>query len=224
LTREVRATEEPKARRGRSKITLAVVALGTVALAAVVAVLLINPSPRPTRVGRTAPAFNLALLDGSHRLSSGDLRGHPTIVNFWASWCSPCRHEMPAFERAYRKYHAQGLQIVGVDVRDTISNARAFVKKFGITYPIVRDPNETFTKDMGIGLGLPDTFFLDATGRFLPVDSGKQLGNSSGVVAFGDITTTPGLLDKQIARLLGAQGQAGALLEAPGNHLLLRAR
>jgi cytochrome c biogenesis protein CcmG/thiol:disulfide interchange protein DsbE len=125
----------------------------------------------PTEEGREAPDWELPLLAGTGTLGSDDLTGFPVVVNFWASWCIPCREEMPFFERAWRDYRARGVRIVGVNVQDTEKAAAKFVEDFDITYPIVRDEDQSLARKMGL-IGLPQTFFIDHTGRFLAATSG----------------------------------------------------
>lgn len=125
----------------------------------------------PTEGGRAAPDWELPLLAGTGTFGSDDLTGFPVVVNFWASWCIPCREEMPLFERAWRDYRARGVRIVGVNVQDTERAATKFVEDFDITYPIVRDEDQSLARKMDL-IGLPQTFFIDHTGRFLAATSG----------------------------------------------------
>ena len=80
-----------------------------------------------------APPFTLPRLDGAGSISSAHLKGTPLVVNFFASWCVPCREEAPLLERAWLRFKGQGVQFIGVNVTDTKSSARDFVRKFSIT-------------------------------------------------------------------------------------------
>lgn len=113
-------------------------------------------------VGRPAPAFDLETLDGG-RLSLAELRGAPVVVNFWASWCIPCREEAPLLTRAAQRYAAQGLRVVGIVYQDGAESARDFVSRYGQTYPAVLDPDGRTAIDYGV-FGIPETFFIDRTG------------------------------------------------------------
>ena len=115
-----------------------------------------------TRVGKPAPQFAMQLLDGGEfRLS--DHEGRPLVINFWASWCPPCRQESPAFERQWRRYQDTGIQFVGVDIQDDVSEAEAYVREFGLTFPNGLDPDGKITIDYGV-IGLPVTFFVGSSG------------------------------------------------------------
>ena len=85
------------------------------------------------------------------------------IINFWASWCPPCRQESPGFERVWQKHQDQRVQIVGVDIQDTEEDALAYVNEFGLTFPNGRDIDGKITVEYGV-IGLPVTFFISADG------------------------------------------------------------
>ena len=143
-----------------------------------------------TRVGKPAPDFALPRLEGavqgggdsgfvanpprgtlaglSETAGGGEFRlsdyaGTPVVINFWASWCPPCRQESPHFERLWRRYGGQGILIVGVDIQDTKEDAEAYIREFGLTFPNVRDPDGAVSIDYGV-IGLPVTFFVGADG------------------------------------------------------------
>lgn len=109
-----------------------------------------------------APDFTLQLFDGgTFRLS--EQRGKVVVVNYWASWCPPCREEAPVLERAWRRYRDQGVVFVGLDIWDTETDARAFIRQFGITYPNGPDPKGEAAIDYGL-TGIPETFFIRPDG------------------------------------------------------------
>ncbi len=143
---------------------------------------------------RALPAFELPLLMGGGTLSSDDLKGSVVVLNFWASWCGPCREEMPAFERIHRRYEGRGVIVVGVDVQDAPESARLFVKEVGVTYPIVQDLDQTLLRAIGDPVGLPQTYFVRADGTVEPADAGG--GKRLGAISEED-------LDAAIQRLLG---------------------
>ena len=114
-------------------------------------------------IGRQAPDFTLTRFDKG-MLSLTDLRGKAVLVNFWASWCPPCRLEAPALEAAWQLYKDKDVVFVGVNIQDKEPDARAFLKEFGITYPTGLDLSGRVAVDYGVW-GIPETFFLDKTGR-----------------------------------------------------------
>jgi thiol-disulfide isomerase/thioredoxin len=84
-------------------------------------------------VARQAPSFTLTLFDGK-MIRLEDFRGKAVLINFWASWCIPCRAEAPALESAWQTYKDRGVVFIGVNIQDKEENARAFMKEFGVTY------------------------------------------------------------------------------------------
>lgn len=149
---------------------------------------------------RRAPDFELPLLSGNGTLSSSDLRGDPVVLNFWATWCTPCRAEMPALEAAWQKYRGEGLQIVGVLVQDSDEGADAFVKELGVTYPIVYGHGSELARDLKV-FGLPQTFFIDENYEFIGVSRGRALERGAGDrVTLGQIS--PAELERKIEELL----------------------
>lgn len=121
-----------------------------------------QPSPGPTTIGSAAPEFTLVDLDGSPvRLS--DLRGHPVVVNFWASWCGPCVEEFPLLRQAVERHAADGLVVIGIVYQDRSEAARAFMQRNGATWQAAMDPGGRVAEAYRI-LGPPETFFIDAGG------------------------------------------------------------
>lgn len=125
-----------------------------------------------------APATTLELLGGDgEQLSLASLRGKPVIVNFWASWCGPCRDEAPFLERTYQQHKDEGLVVLGIDFNDLRPDAQKFVDRFGLTYPIVIDKKGKTIGRWGV-TGVPETFFVDRNGNVVgeriagPVDAG----------------------------------------------------
>jgi cytochrome c biogenesis protein CcmG/thiol:disulfide interchange protein DsbE len=118
------------------------------------------PSPL---IGRPAPPFTLPLFDGG-AVSLEGLRGQVVFLNFWASWCVPCREEARTLEAAWLKYRDRGVAFVGVDIQDREEDGRAFLREFGVTYPNARDAAGTAAIDYGVW-GIPETFVIDRAGR-----------------------------------------------------------
>jgi cytochrome c biogenesis protein CcmG, thiol:disulfide interchange protein DsbE len=113
-----------------------------------------------------APAFTLDRLDTDGRLGVSDLQGKAVVVNFWASWCVPCRDEAPVLQKAYERYRGRGLVVLGVDVNDFRQDARRFMKRYGLTYPVVYDGKGSTVGKWGVR-GFPETFFVDRTGKLV---------------------------------------------------------
>jgi len=124
--------------------------------------------PAPPRITKSAPApdFTLQSLDGkSMRLS--DLRGKAVLLNFWATWCSPCKIEMPWFIELQKQYGAQGLQIVGVAMDDSSKEDIAkFAKDMGVNYPVLLGKEEVGDAYGGVP-ALPETFFISRDGKIV---------------------------------------------------------
>ena len=106
--------------------------------------------------------FDRASADG--RLALSELRGTPVVLNFWASWCEPCRVEAPILERGWRESGRHGVLFLGLDMQDTREDAREFLRTFSISYPNIREAGREISRDYG-ATGLPETFFISARGR-----------------------------------------------------------
>ncbi len=144
-------------------------------------------STMKTTVGNAAPDFELPSVTTGEMISSEDLKGRPVVINFWASWCIPCREEAPLLERAWRQYRDDGVIFLGVNIKDADSDARAFIKDFQITYPNIRDVNQQLSQPFGV-LGLPETFFLDHDWTFFGTIRGAQTSEQEGTVVRGAIS------------------------------------
>jgi cytochrome c biogenesis protein CcmG/thiol:disulfide interchange protein DsbE len=116
-----------------------------------------------TMVNRPAPDFNLTTFIGA-TISLEDLRGKPVVMNFWASWCPPCRIEAPLLERTWRADRNRGLIFLGVNIQDLEKDALDYIREFDITYPNGPDPTGEITIDYGVS-GLPVTFFISRKGE-----------------------------------------------------------
>ena len=121
----------------------------------------------------SAPGFSGTLLDG-REFDSGELDGGVAVLNFWGSWCAPCRVESPQFQEVYAEVRAQGVQFLGVNVKDTAQLARAFEDGFGIEFPSLDDPRGEVAlafRDYPAN-AIPSTIVLDAQGRVAAVYTG----------------------------------------------------
>ncbi len=121
--------------------------------------------------GKASPPLPTAVLQGPKQTLAG-LRGEPALVNFWASWCDPCREEAPQLRRLQRSLHGAG-RLVGVDYTDKRENGRAFVARYGWTFPVLEDPDGVYGARFGFS-GLPTTVVLDARGRVVETLRGPQ--------------------------------------------------
>jgi thiol-disulfide isomerase/thioredoxin len=123
-------------------------------------------------VGRAAPALPSARLSGP-AVTLASLHGRPALVVFWASWCTPCEQEAPALERFAQGLHGRAT-LVGVNWSDpSVGGAKAFVRRFGWTFPNLRDPDETSGQRYGVS-GLPTTYAIDGSGRIRETLRGPQ--------------------------------------------------
>jgi cytochrome c biogenesis protein CcmG, thiol:disulfide interchange protein DsbE len=114
-------------------------------------------------VAKQAPSFTLTLFDGK-AIRLEDFRGKVVFLNFWASWCVPCRAEAKALEAAWKKYKDRDVVFLGVNIQDQEEDARGFLKEFGITYLNGRDSSGKIAIDYGVW-GIPETFFIDRQGQ-----------------------------------------------------------
>ena len=115
-----------------------------------------------TRVGKAAPNITMPLLGGSE-FQMSEYAGRPMVVNFWASWCPPCREESPGFERTWRRFSDSDFLLVGVDIQDTVEDGLAYIREFDLTFPNGIDVDGKITVEYGV-IGLPVTFFIGADG------------------------------------------------------------
>ena len=115
--------------------------------------------------GSAAPNFTAMSTDG-FMISLSDYRGFPVILNFWASWCPPCREETPELERVWSQDQHKGIVILGVNVQDSEYDSLKYLEEFGVTFPNVYDEGGRITVDYGV-TGLPVTFFIDRHGNIV---------------------------------------------------------
>ena len=159
--------------RGRRRILIfCVMSLLNVGLLAFLLTQLLTPAPKTSvsdpLIGHPAPNFTLAMLGpstGKNALSLSDFKGKSVVLNFWASWCAPCKDELPLLESTWKQMQAQGKDVVflGIDFQESSSTASSFLQQNGITYPAVLDANGSVALKYGI-TSLPDTIFIDHNG------------------------------------------------------------
>jgi cytochrome c biogenesis protein CcmG, thiol:disulfide interchange protein DsbE len=141
-----------------------------VALAAVVGLLgllvwrLTHQSHVP-KAGAAAPHFTAKRIDGG-TFDLRSVRGKPVVLNFWASWCVPCKSEAAVLEQQWQRYRSQGVVFLGVDYNDVSSDARKFLERHGVTYPTLLDGSGAIGDRYGLS-GVPETYFIDRTGHIV---------------------------------------------------------
>jgi thiol-disulfide isomerase/thioredoxin len=131
-----------------------------------------SPAPGAELHGNPAPAFSLVDLNGK-KVSLSQFKGHPVVVNFWATWCGPCQLEMPWFEQFNQKYKDKGLVILGLSQDEGTSTdvIAKSAKRLGVTYPILQ-PDESVAKLYGGVDYLPETFYVDSKGTVVEETAG----------------------------------------------------
>ena len=197
--------EEPQERALHRRLLVIVPALVLVGLIVYGVTTRVEPK---VAEGGAAPEFDLPLLDGAGTLSSDDLRGSPVVINFFASWCLPCREEAPVLERLSRDYADEGVRVVGVNVQgglpstllDSQKGAEEFVDEFGITYPVVVDEDGKLAKALMDFYGLPQTFFVDHEWVFAGAGAGDRIEDRGGAAVLGAIS--PKTLEREVKALV----------------------
>jgi cytochrome c biogenesis protein CcmG/thiol:disulfide interchange protein DsbE len=136
-----------------------------------------------------APLAELPWLQRSGRGSLADYKGKVVVLNVWASWCDPCREEVPLLQRTHDRIAAKGGTVLGVDTQDASDKARAFLAERKATFPSLRDRDRSYGREFGVA-GYPETFLIDRAGRVAALKRGA---------------ITQGWLDQHLPRLLAEQ-------------------
>lgn len=141
-----------------------------------------------------APGFTLPVLTSTaglpaagQQLSLSQLRGHPVVLNIWASWCVPCTDEAPILQSIWNRYRSQGVYVLGVDVKDLTGDALSFHKEYGLTFPTVRDGEGNIEGPYGT-TGVPESFIIDRNGNIAaalrgPLSASGASANVNGFVS-----------------------------------------
>lgn len=122
---------------------------------------------------RPAPNFTLHLIEGGS-VTLENLKGNLVVLDFWSSWCPPCRKEAPNLAKVYSEYRDKGVEFIGISIWDRLGDAEDYVTEFQLTYPSGIDPNGSILIDYGV-VGIPEKFFIDAEGQIVA----KYVGPSS---------------------------------------------
>jgi len=118
-----------------------------------------------------APEATLPLLDGRGSGSLADHRGKVVVLNVWASWCEPCKTEMPLLQRTHERIAADGGLVLGIDMQDSTDRALAFLRENDIDFPSLRDRDREYVREFGVS-GYPETFLIDRKGRIAAMRRG----------------------------------------------------
>jgi len=134
-----------------------------------------SPNADESMRGKPAPNFTLVGLDGK-KVSLADYKGHPLVVNFWATYCPPCKDEMPWLEELSKKYAAQGFQVVGIDYDAEVGKAKiaSAAHDLGVTYPILLSDSKVEDAYLANNGVLPVSFWLDRNGKVVNVTAGLE--------------------------------------------------
>jgi cytochrome c biogenesis protein CcmG/thiol:disulfide interchange protein DsbE len=185
----------PSVARHSSFVIPAFILLIVLALLGLFAFAWLQRQAPPLEAG-LAPQFEITTFEGE-TVGLADLRGKAVVINFWASWCVPCRDEAPALEAMWRKYKEQGVVVLGVDYVDTESEALKFIQEFGQTYPNGPDVGTEISQKYKI-TGVPETYFITREGQVLSGTdpNGRAYGNWIGPIPSN-------ILENRILKLLG---------------------
>jgi cytochrome c biogenesis protein CcmG, thiol:disulfide interchange protein DsbE len=147
----------------------------TMAVLAVIGLLgfgLISKGGSSIAVGDPTPDKELSVLGGSGTGEIADYRGKWVLVNFWASWCAPCRSEAPALQGFQRQHSGDGFTVLGINLDDTTGDAMAFVRRYALTYPQFRDGDGSDRRDAYGMTGFPESFLVDPAGKLALIRRG----------------------------------------------------
>ncbi|MBS1252411.1 MAG: Thiol-disulfide oxidoreductase ResA [Anaerolineales bacterium] len=128
---------------------------------------------RTPSVGNAAPAFTLKNVEGE-RVSLSDFKGRPVLINFWATWCGPCRYEMPIIEEMYQKYQDKGFVVLAVDVEESITVVRSFANSMGLTFPLLLDYKGDVSDNIYRIRAFPTSYFIGRDGQITAMHRGMM--------------------------------------------------
>jgi cytochrome c biogenesis protein CcmG, thiol:disulfide interchange protein DsbE len=149
-----------------------VVVIGVIGVIGLLGYGLLSKGGDSIAVGDPAPDKELSELGGDGSGEIADYRGRWVLVNFWASWCAPCRSEAPALETFQRQHSPEGFTVLGINLDDTSDDAIAFVRRYGLTYPQLRDGDGSDRRDAYGMTGFPESFLVDPAGKLAVIRRG----------------------------------------------------
>ncbi|HET8751307.1 MAG TPA: TlpA disulfide reductase family protein [Gaiellaceae bacterium] len=152
---------------GRLKLTAQLLTLACVAGLLALLVWKLEHQHHAPRVGSAAPGFTLRMLDGPGKVSLDSYRGRAVVLNFWASWCNPCKGEAAVLEREWSSYRKRGVVFLGVDFHDLSSDARRFVSAHALTFPMLQDGSGNVTQGKYGVSQVPETYVVSREGRIV---------------------------------------------------------
>jgi cytochrome c biogenesis protein CcmG, thiol:disulfide interchange protein DsbE len=172
---EADGTHEPaKSDRRRSRTRMTAIVLAPLVLFALLLASGLGKDPRalPSElIGKPAPEFSLPRLDADGSIDSNDLSGQVVVLNFWASWCLPCRQEHDDLDAAWNRYRERGVVVLGVLFEDTPEGAMSFRQELGGDWPIADDPGSKTAIAYGV-FGVPETFVIGPDGTIAAKTTG----------------------------------------------------
>ena len=180
----------------RLKLGAQVLAVGLVALLLALLIWKVaHGSGAKASPGKPAPDFTLSRIDQPGKLQLASLRGKVVVLNFWASWCGPCRAESPAIESFYHAHSGPHVAVLGINLDDTTDDANAFVERYGLTYPQLREGDGRDTRDAYGMTGFPESFLVNPAGKLAlicrgPLDDDNLNGEILQAVQGNRVTAT----------------------------------
>jgi peroxiredoxin len=150
--------------------------LPSLMLASFIALVVPNPVIA-AEVGKSAPDFTLKSLDGKN-LKLSEMAGNVVLINFWASWCGPCREEMPLLNALHNKYEPLGFTVLGVNVEEDVKGAKGFLKNFPVDFPVLLDNTNKVSKQFKV-VAMPTTVVVDRDGNMRYLHQGYKSGDEA---------------------------------------------